>query len=114
MLVINGIELILFHEAHQMRKFHGDNALRLEEDLHAANKIIDVRDVSKHVVTEQQIGMLAGSNEFASCAAAKKLNQRGDALLNRNGSHICSRLNAEDWRSEERRVGKECRSRWSP
>src|SRR5260221_3823195 len=22
--------------------------------------------------------------------------------------------NAQDWRSEERRVGKECRSRWSP
>ena len=29
-------------------------------------------------------------------------------------SHCNSRLEEGKWRSEERRVGKECRSRWSP
>ena len=33
------------------------------------------------------------------------------------GEAVCSKRRATkvgDWRSEERRVGKECRSRWSP
>src|SRR3712207_9367382 len=28
--------------------------------------------------------------------------------------HLCARQSERDKRSEERRVGKECRSRWSP
>ena len=27
---------------------------------------------------------------------------------------LAKKIAKEDWRSEERRVGKECRSRWSP
>ena len=30
------------------------------------------------------------------------------------GDHGNGKVGKEGWRSEERRVGKECRSRWSP
>ena len=58
-----------------------------------------------------------------SAATVKRLLDRGDgdaallylALLRRQGTVPPRSLAGElRWRSEERRVGKECRSRWSP
>ena len=59
---------------------------------------------------------------FAAIAAAEQGHQV--VLLERNekigkklfitGKGRCNLTNACDTRSEERRVGKECRSRWSP
>src|SRR5260370_6854844 len=89
MLMINGVELIVFHEAHQMGEFHGNDAPRLEQDFHTGDKVIDVWDVSEHVVSEQQIGGLAGSSELTSRGAAKKFDQGGNSFLNRNGSDVC-------------------------
>ena len=37
-----------------------------------------------------------------------------DKVLGRLASEIALRLRGKHKRSEERRVGKECRSRWSP
>ena len=37
-----------------------------------------------------------------------------NAICGVNGAGKTSILEAIAWRSEERRVGKECRSRWSP
>src|SRR2546422_10124682 len=47
---------------------------------------------------------------------------RGDSLLDRDAAHVAAEVLDEgiptalldQTRSEERRVGKECRSRWSP
>ena len=36
------------------------------------------------------------------------------APLDESGHKFLARVEAEVYRSEERRVGKECRSRWSP
>ena len=41
----------------------------------------------------------------------KELSQLFQKVLEKNGYQVKS---ASDGRSEERRVGKECRSRWSP
>src|SRR5256886_7672622 len=68
---------------------------------------------------------LWSSSSFASdfqMAVSPKtsLNQRRNAsaltsLLNRRFRLLPNSLEAQPrWRSEERRVGKECRSRWSP
>src|SRR3712207_9448804 len=37
-----------------------------------------------------------------------------DRVVQENGNHLHYPLSIEGGRSEERRVGKECRSRWSP
>src|SRR5689334_11168919 len=39
---------------------------------------------------------------------------RGQTLTDQDLIAFSRRLGDLDWRSEERRVGKECRSRWSP
>ena len=47
--------------------------------------------------------------DFAVIFSVNGANPNGDPL---NGNR--PRTNYDDMRSEERRVGKECRSRWSP
>ena len=69
---------------------------------------------------ERTYVVLSGLNEnMPESEAAFKLAK--DGLTNRlrteriiKGDIIWSYINAQDLRSEERRVGKECRSRWSP
>ena len=38
-----------------MRKFHGDDTAGAEQDLHAPDEIVDVRNVRENVVAEQQV-----------------------------------------------------------
>ena len=53
-------------------------------------------------------------------ATIRRKNGKWQALIRRAGAPTCSKTfvsksDARKWaRSEERRVGKECRSRWSP
>ena len=52
----------------------------------------------------------------------EKMEKSIDALLNEYASiragranpHVLDKIKVDYYRSEERRVGKECRSRWSP
>src|ERR1019366_10715832 len=54
-LVVDGVELVLLHQSLQVRKFHGDDAARLEQALHAGNEVIQIRYVCQHIVAEQQV-----------------------------------------------------------
>ena len=50
----------------------------------------------------------------ADVAAIRQLGKdMGNAMV-AGDVHKLNQIFADDWRSEERRVGKECRSRWSP
>ena len=51
--------------------------------------------------------LLGGSTEFIE-SQLKELLEISDPEIWELYDQVC------DWRSEERRVGKECRSRWSP
>ena len=55
MFVINRIELVTFHQPIEVRKFHGDDAIRLEKNFHSSDKVIQVGHMRQHVVAEQQI-----------------------------------------------------------
>src|SRR5579864_9135241 len=50
MLMINGVELVALHQAHQVRKFHRDDACGFKQNLHARDEIVEVGDLSKRVV----------------------------------------------------------------
>ena len=43
-----------------------------------------------------------------------KFNDENNGLISGSGVLARTTNGGLDWRSEERRVGKECRSRWSP
>src|SRR5690242_21636464 len=61
-------------------------------------------------------GRIVGGRTHAQTAAAvERYDQdRGPAALVRQQRHHLRRAIAQLGRSEERRVGKECRSRWAP
>src|SRR3989454_12537900 len=56
------------------------------------------------------------SNRVAQVAAAiaRELKLPADDVENLHVAALLHEVGARDQRSEERRVGKECRSRWSP
>ncbi len=57
-LVVDGVELVPTHQIKQVRELHGDHAQRLEQDLQAADKIVERRDMRQDIVAEQQVGVL--------------------------------------------------------
>ena len=60
----------------------------------------------------QWYGMEATSPKSVADALAKGNGERAEVEINSGGGEIFAA--SEIYRSEERRVGKECRSRWSP
>ena len=52
MLMVDGIELGLFDELQQMWKFEADDAVRLKQNGKSGNEIIDIRNVSEDVISD--------------------------------------------------------------
>ena len=75
---------------------------------------------AKRCLTAVVSGVLAASAVLSGCGQSKKEVSINDDHLtvylweNRLMKNIASYIHEQFPRSEERRVGKECRSRWSP
>src|SRR5260370_4173292 len=70
--MVDGVKLILLHQSLEMRKFHGDDAVRLQKNLHTANKVINVRHLSENVIAQKQIRLFSGIRNFPSSFPSKK------------------------------------------
>src|ERR1700722_10569632 len=55
MLVVDRVELVLLHQAKQMREFHRDDPCWTKEDFHPGDEIVDVRNVGKNIVSQEQV-----------------------------------------------------------
>ena len=64
-LVIDRVELILRHQAHQMRKLHRDDAALGEQQLHPAHEAVQVRHLGQDVVSDDEVGLQALADEVA-------------------------------------------------
>ena len=69
-------------------------------------------DVGTHLTAEELDTVFSLLVEPPCTATCNKSTEQ--ALQTTDGPSVTDVLNAELTRSEERRVGKECRSRWSP
>ena len=58
--------------------------------------------------------IVTGGNGFIGSSLIKKLIEKGTRVVAVDITFHGNRLPDSNLRSEERRVGKECRSRWSP
>src|SRR5690349_13016835 len=63
-LMVDGVELIVRHQAQQVRKLHRQHAVRLQQDLHSCHKIVEVGNVRQHIISQQQIGGMPLSSHF--------------------------------------------------
>ena len=63
---------------------------------------------------EQIVALLSEYGRMSGCDADMLDGKNADAFAADKHSHSASDITSGNLRSEERRVGKECRSRWSP
>ena len=52
MLMIDRVELVLFDQSLEVRKLKRDDALRRQHERHPGSEIIQVRDLSQHIVAD--------------------------------------------------------------
>ena len=92
-------------------------SLTVDETIDEVFSEADLKYLTDHQLLELQ--HIRGHHKKKSLDNAVTL-QEGKSILSMKESvekgRVCdsSSLTAVDYRSEERRVGKECRSRWSP
>ena len=94
--MIDGIELGPFHELQKVRELHCEHAIRLKRDGDAGDEIIEIRNMSEHVVARQQICRVAIVHQFFRGLASKKGDFSGNAFGFRDPRDIVGRLDAED------------------
>ncbi len=80
-----------------MREFHGDDPARLQQDCHSRDKIVQIGNLGKDIVAEEQVGLFAGCSEFARRLCTKELHQRRNTPFDSFRGNIRGRLDAEDW-----------------
>ena len=95
MLMIDRIELILFHQSGQMGKLHGDQAVGLQRRFQPADKIVQVGVMGQNIVSDDQIGLLPFIPHLQGIGMVKKCDFRGDVLFPGRMRGIRRRLDPE-------------------
>ena len=98
--MIDGVELRVLDQPHQVRKFQRDGAAGLERRLQAAGEVVDVGHVGIDIVADDQVGLLPIGGQLLGQSLAKEFAQHGNAQL--------SRQRRRCWPSARCR-GRECR-----
>jgi len=71
--MVDRIELGLFNELQQMRKFEADDAVRLEQHGKSGNEIVDIGNVSEDVVPADQIGSMPSAGQVLPKACSEEI-----------------------------------------
>src|SRR5580658_2714767 len=95
MFVIDRVELNLLHQLNEVRKFHGDNPVRLQQNLHAGDEAVQIRHLRQHVIAEQEVGFYSSRGKFFRALSIEKLHESRHAFLDGDGRHIRSGLNSQ-------------------
>ncbi len=93
--MVYGVKLVFLHQPRQMRKFHGDDSPRLQEDFHAFHEIVKIGHLGQYVIAYQQIGPVPISDHFQGQFLPKKPDKGGNTLVNCALGHVCRRLDAQ-------------------
>src|SRR5580765_8566425 len=94
--MIDRVELILLNQTEQMRKFHSDDSVRLKHEFQATHEIVEIRNVCKDIVADEQIRAHICSYELLRRFATKELDQGRDAFQLRHARHILGRFNPQN------------------
>src|SRR5919197_5756325 len=106
MLVIDGVELLLFDEAKEVRKLEGRRPAGRKERGDSGNKIIQVGNVSEDVVRNEEICAPA-TREFPSGSFAEEAGLSWNPFGARDVRYVPSRLDAYHRYSSLREVLKQ-------
>ena len=104
MLVVDGVELVLRDQPLQVRELERDDALRLEQERHAGDEVVEVRHLRQHVVADDEVGPLALGDELGRQPLAEELDPARYALLHRDLGDVGGRLDAEHRHAQRQEV----------
>src|SRR5262249_13841371 len=81
MLVVNGIELIVFDEPLKVRKLQSDHAVGGQQVRHSGGEIIEIRHLCQNVVADHQVCAPSLGDKLLREPQAEELDQGGNSLL---------------------------------
>ena len=99
MLVVYRVKLVVLDQSQQMRKFHGDDAVPLQEDPQSRDKVVQVGNVGENIVTDYQVGAFPLRGKLLGATSSEKIRKRGNAGGDCDVCHIAGTLRACQWRS---------------
>ncbi len=94
-LVIDGVELGVFDQPHEVGEFQDDGAAGLERGLESTREVIDIRYMGIHVITGDQVGLFALGGQLLAQRFTEELTQHGDTLLLGDGGGAGGGLDAQ-------------------
>src|SRR5207248_11018002 len=95
-LVIDGVELVLLHQTHQVRELHCDYSLRSQQNLHSLHKVIQIRNLSQDVVAKEKVGGFALLTQLARRSFAKEFDYCWNSFFDGDLGNISSVFYSED------------------
>src|ERR1700675_522752 len=107
MLVIDGVELILVDKLLKMWKLQRDHSMRSQQVHHARRKIVEVRHLCQHIVSDDEIGGLAFGYEFLRKSKTEKFDQRGNIFSPGYIGYIGRRLNTHHRHTQRQKMLKQ-------
>jgi len=78
-LVVDGVELVAFDQALQMRELERHGSRRLKQRADPGDERVQIRNLREHVVAQDEIGLAALQDELDRELAPEELDQRLDA-----------------------------------
>ena len=94
-LVVNGVELIEFNQTKQVREFECEDAVRLQQDLEAFHKVVEVGHLCQDVVADNEVGGAAFGGKFFRHLRTEEAHQRRNPFFDGGLGDIGRRLNPE-------------------
>jgi len=88
MFVIDRIELIALYKPHEVREFHRNHPVRLKENLHPSDKIVEVWDLGQDIVSYNEISLTLFCTELMRRRRTEEGDYRGDPLGEGSLSYI--------------------------
>src|SRR5580704_1345421 len=79
-----------------MRKLHGDDTVGFQQNLHSSNEVIEIRDLGKDVIAEQEICFCVLCGKFPGALSIEKLHESWHAFLDCDGGYVGCWLNSQN------------------
>src|SRR5262249_24553518 len=95
-LMVDLVELIAEHRLQQVRKFDRADAPRLQDDGQAFDKGIEVRNLGKNVIANNQVGLDTLLDQFSRYLDSKKTYHCRNPALSSGRGHVRRGVDAED------------------
>src|SRR6185503_19577976 len=92
--MIDGVELVICHDPHEVREFHRHDALWFEQYLEALHEIIEIGHMRQYVIADDEVRLPPLGRQLPCCLCTEKFYQGGNAVFDGDLGYVFCRLDA--------------------